>query len=223
MKYLIINADDFGNYSSVDKGIIEGIKRGVITSTSVMVTRKHAAQAKDLLPFPNISIGLHFELPKRETSPVEEFNKQLKIFGELVGKKPDHIDTHKVKSYEITGFREFLDCYSKENKTPIRDWGYANLIDKFFALNFVDGSLDLDIISPAGLIKTLNQELKEGYNELMTHAGFVDEEVTATAGYGKPREIELQSLLSKEFQDFLANNKDIKLVSWNDSSFFVLP
>lgn len=39
MKYLIINADDFGIYDAVNQGITEGIKRGVITSTSVMVLR----------------------------------------------------------------------------------------------------------------------------------------------------------------------------------------
>lgn len=118
MKYLIINADDFGNYSQADKGIIVGIKSGVVTSTSVMVTRKYASDAMELLQFPNISIGLHFEIPKGSISSVEEFDKQINIFRDLVGKKPDHIDTHKVKPKEITGFREFLETCELE-RCPI--------------------------------------------------------------------------------------------------------
>ena len=35
---LIINADDFGLTKSITDGIVAGIKEGVVTSTSLMVT-----------------------------------------------------------------------------------------------------------------------------------------------------------------------------------------
>ena len=36
MKKLIINADDFGLHPLINKGIIEGHQKGMITSTSIM-------------------------------------------------------------------------------------------------------------------------------------------------------------------------------------------
>ena len=36
MSKLIVNADDFGLHSAVNAGIIDGHRRGIITSTSLM-------------------------------------------------------------------------------------------------------------------------------------------------------------------------------------------
>ena len=44
---LIINADDFGLSKSITDGIIEGIKGGYITSTSLMVNMPFAKYAID--------------------------------------------------------------------------------------------------------------------------------------------------------------------------------
>lgn len=218
MKYLIINADDFGNYASVNKGIVEGIGRGVITSTSVMVYRKHAQGVDQLKPFPHISIGLHFELPKNESSDiVDEFNRQVDIFTQLVGRKPDHFDSHKIRPKNIKGLTDFLENYSNENHMPIRDWGHVNFIDSFFGLSLEGtGALDINRITSEALITTLNKNLREGYNELMCHAGHVDSEVMNSTSYNTPREIELNSLLSPEFRHYLEDHGDIKLISWKD-------
>ncbi|MBI4999163.1 ChbG/HpnK family deacetylase [Candidatus Gottesmanbacteria bacterium] len=48
MKRLIVNADDFGNTSGVNRGIIYGFKNGIITSTSLMVKRPEAEEAAKL-------------------------------------------------------------------------------------------------------------------------------------------------------------------------------
>ncbi len=61
-KYLIVNADDFGYSYSINKGIIEAHTNGIVTSTSVMVDAIAADEAKDLTKFPDLSIGLHFEV-----------------------------------------------------------------------------------------------------------------------------------------------------------------
>lgn len=42
---LIINADDFGLSKSINDGIISGIKKGCITSTSIMVNMDFAKDA----------------------------------------------------------------------------------------------------------------------------------------------------------------------------------
>ena len=57
---LIINADDFGLSKSISDGIIEGIKAGYITSTSVMVNMDYAEYAIKEAVKNNIDcIGLH--------------------------------------------------------------------------------------------------------------------------------------------------------------------
>ena len=70
MKFLIINADDFGYSHSINKGIIEAIENGTVTSTSVMVDAIASDEAKDLTKYPDLSVGLHFEL--KEVVDVEE-------------------------------------------------------------------------------------------------------------------------------------------------------
>ena len=60
---LIINADDFGLSKSISDGIIEGIKGGYITSTSVMANMEYAEYAIKEAVKNNIScIGLHINL-----------------------------------------------------------------------------------------------------------------------------------------------------------------
>ena len=60
---LIINADDFGFSKSISDGIIEGIKDGYITSTSIMANMEYAKYAIKKSLENNINcIGLHINL-----------------------------------------------------------------------------------------------------------------------------------------------------------------
>ena len=44
-KFLIVNADDFGASAGVNRGILECHTRGVVTSTSLMVTGRAVREA----------------------------------------------------------------------------------------------------------------------------------------------------------------------------------
>ena len=60
---LIINADDFGLSKSISDGIVEGIKKGYITSTTVMANMPYAEYAINQAIENNINcIGLHINL-----------------------------------------------------------------------------------------------------------------------------------------------------------------
>ena len=60
---LIINSDDFGLSKSITDGIIDGIKGGVLTSTSIMANMGYAKYAVEQAIKNNIScVGLHINL-----------------------------------------------------------------------------------------------------------------------------------------------------------------
>jgi chitin disaccharide deacetylase len=58
---LIVNADDFGLTENVSRGIIDGIKNGIITDTSAMVTTEGFLPSIELARVNNFNcMGLHF-------------------------------------------------------------------------------------------------------------------------------------------------------------------
>jgi len=62
-KRLIVNADGFGFTPGVNKGIVEAIKNGIVTSISCVVNFPYIKELPQILSeFPNISPGIHFNL-----------------------------------------------------------------------------------------------------------------------------------------------------------------
>ncbi len=62
-RFVIINGDDFGFSSGVNRGIIEAHERGVLTSTSLMVTGEAFDEAVALAhAHPKLGVGLHLVL-----------------------------------------------------------------------------------------------------------------------------------------------------------------
>jgi predicted glycoside hydrolase/deacetylase ChbG (UPF0249 family) len=112
-KYLIVNADDFGQSPGVNRGIIEAHEDGIVTSASLM-TRWLAAGEAALYAkeHPKLSLGLHLDLgewayragswvavytvvPLNDKLAVErEVSHQLDMFRCLVGREPSHINSH---------------------------------------------------------------------------------------------------------------------------------
>ena len=60
---LIINADDFGYSSAVNRAVIKAHREGILTSTSLMVNERAAAEAVQLAKEnPDLAVGLHLVL-----------------------------------------------------------------------------------------------------------------------------------------------------------------
>lgn len=63
MKYLIINADDFGLSTPVNEGIIRAFEAGGITNATLMVKRDFAREAvRYAKDNPSLPLGLHLDL-----------------------------------------------------------------------------------------------------------------------------------------------------------------
>jgi predicted glycoside hydrolase/deacetylase ChbG (UPF0249 family) len=113
VRRLVVTADDLGLSPAVNEGIVAGHVGGIVTAASLMVRRPHAPSGADLVrDLHELSVGLHLELASfevvdgawHETSRVvdphdagavhAELERQLDRFGELMGRPPDHIDSH---------------------------------------------------------------------------------------------------------------------------------
>ncbi len=71
MRYLIVNADDFGLTKSINEGIVKAYTQGIVTSSSLMPTGEAFEDALERINnFKLGSIGAHLSLT--ETSPVAD-------------------------------------------------------------------------------------------------------------------------------------------------------
>jgi predicted glycoside hydrolase/deacetylase ChbG (UPF0249 family) len=62
-RFLIINGDDFGYSPQVNKAIVTAHERGILTSTSLMVSGDAFEEAVNLAKaHPNLGVGLHLVL-----------------------------------------------------------------------------------------------------------------------------------------------------------------
>ncbi len=87
MKQLIITADDFGYSKYTNKAIIECFKKGIVTSTSLIVNTKYFRESIKLLKRnKNLDVSLHINLT--------EF-KPLTKSKILVDKNGNFIDKNK--------------------------------------------------------------------------------------------------------------------------------
>src|SRR6266566_1742074 len=112
-RYLIVNADDFGQSPGINRGIVEAHEQGIVTSASMMVRWPDAAEAAAYgAEHPELSLGLHVDLgewayrdetwvPVYQVARADnaedlarELARQLASFRQLVGADPSHLDSH---------------------------------------------------------------------------------------------------------------------------------
>lgn len=123
MKYLVVNADDFGLTSGVSRGILNAHHKGIVTSTTILVNLPVHAELLGQLKATRLGVGLHLNLTlgmplsppvpslvdsegkfirdARQTAararPEEverELRAQVNAFLMLLGRAPTHLDSH---------------------------------------------------------------------------------------------------------------------------------
>lgn len=88
MKRLIVNADGFGFTFGVNRGIMEAVRRGIVTSVSCNANFPAIEELPQLLEeSPHVSVGVHFNLSVgRPVLAPEEVPSLVDAQGELWGK-----------------------------------------------------------------------------------------------------------------------------------------
>lgn len=85
MKLLIVNADDFGLTAGVSRGILEAYRRGIVTSTTVLVNCPLDSRLLSAVKSTQLGVGLHLNLTLgAPISPVAEIPSLLNDEGKFV-------------------------------------------------------------------------------------------------------------------------------------------
>jgi len=221
MKYLIVNADDFGATPGINRGICEAHKHGILTSTSLLVDRPWTQEAVELYrndaELSDLSVGLHVDLKKQMNDSPDlyarvrnEVRNQLRRFEHLMGCPPSHVDSHHNVHRDPSLLPFFLEV-AREECLPLREHSPVRYFSKFYGQ--WNGETHLEQISAGSLGRMLQTEIGEGITELSCHPGYFDSKFAS--GYGVEREAELRALCDPSIRGVLAA-ESIELASYHD-------
>ena len=220
-KYLIFNADDFGASAGVNRGIIECHTRGVVTSTSFMVTGRATAEAvARSRDHPGLAVGLHWDVWGEDEREFDlddvaavraEFRRQLDEFHRLFGRLPTHVDSHRHAHREehlMPVFRELVGPLG----VPLRDDGRVRFVGGFYA-QWEWLVTNLEYVGVPFLQKMLREEVGPGWTEFSCHPGYRSPDFTSV--YLAEREEEVRTLTDPRVRETLAE-LGIRLASYAD-------
>jgi predicted glycoside hydrolase/deacetylase ChbG (UPF0249 family) len=217
-RHLIVNADDFGAWAGINRGIVEAHRGGIVTSASLMVDRPAAGEAAELAAAnPKLSVGLHFEEPaggldaQDRDSVVGELERQLARFRELLGTDPTHVDSHHHVHRETCVREVFAEVLSPFG-LPIREVAPISYIGGFYA-QWEWEVTELRYVSVEFLQQILRTELTTEWTELGCHPGHVGDGFRSV--YLSEREVELRTLTDPRIRQTIAE-LGIELCSYAD-------
>lgn len=209
MKYLIINADDFGYSAVFNDAILRLGEKGFISSTTVMVnwvTDKQSSQIKELKELAEagkISVGLHLEFT--DDNFQSEIEAQFDKFNSLFGFSPSHIDVH--KSMFLKEAFPFAIDFCREHNLPCRN----HKIEMAGVVTTKNEVVSGTKLSFEELKKTI-ENFRDGESyEILFHPGTYDPD--SKSALNREREFDVQKI--KKINPLLIEN-DIKLISYID-------
>jgi chitin disaccharide deacetylase len=216
-RHLIVNADDFGASTGINRGIVEAHQRGIVTSTSLMVNRDAAREAAQLgRANPGISIGLHFEQPdfldmSGTADVAAELDRQLDRFRELMGGNPTHLDSHH-HVHRAPECAQVFQTAAGELGIPLRELSPVAYIGGFYA-QWEWQVTNLEYVSVEFLEQILRTEVSAEWTELGCHPGYVSDDFSSV--YLSEREAEVATLTDARVAETLAE-LGIDLASYAD-------
>src|SRR6266850_8278888 len=207
-RYLIVNADDFGRSSAVNRGVIHAHDHGIVTSASLMVRWPAAVEAAEhARNRPGLSLGLHLDFgewaykdenwtPVYTVVALDEVTKlrrealrQIAVFRTLTGRDPSHIDSHQ-HVHLREPLRSVVLEMAEALRVPVRDCSpEVHYCGRFYGQTS-EGLPYPEGITTDGLIEILAQ-LRSGVTALGCHPGTGDDPDTT---YGRERAQEVKVL-----------------------------
>ena len=210
-RFLIVNADDFGTSTGLNAGIMRAHAEGIVTSASLMVRRPRAREASELAREEGIGLGLHVDLAEWEPragvlteiyrrvdledsgAVAAEIDQQVELFVDLVGRPPDHLDSHQ-HVHQNGAARDASIRVAERLGVPLRRLrGGVTLCDGFYGQQenfepYPEGT------SLENLLRQLDT-VRDGWTELMCHPGLAYDIASV---YKAEREAELETLCRPE-------------------------
>src|SRR5258708_30684736 len=165
-RFLIVNADDCGRSTAVNRGVIHAHDHGIVTSASLMVRWPAAVEAAEhARNRPGLSLGLHLDLgewvykdehwtPLYNVVQLDEVRavrnevlRQLAVFRTLTGRDPDHIDYHQNALLREPARSVVLET-ALESRAPVRNCNLGIHYYRRFYSQTTEGSLYPNVITP---------------------------------------------------------------------------
>ncbi|MFZ5445361.1 MAG: carbohydrate deacetylase [Myxococcota bacterium] len=230
MNRRILNADDLGYDPAVTRGIVEAMRHGVVSSTTMIVNSPWSEDAAQQAT--GLAVGLHLNLvrfaavsePGRELdeqTPLDaafvyrETLAQLDRLRALLGREATHLDVHKHAHLRP----EVLDGLARAAKE--RSLAVRSITDEMRRSLRARGVRTNDaFLGDAGQaaywtaerwLEQLDLAPREGVVELMCHPGYRPSHVSS--GYGAQREVELATFLAPAAREAL-QRRGLTLESW---------
>lgn len=204
---VIITADDFGMCELFDKGIIEMVEKGNVTSVGIMVDRikqKSVYKMKSISLVNNISIGLHLDFIN--TDYLFEIQRQYNRFIELFAQPPSYIDVHKGIKYKDAF--SFLIPFVIEKGIPFRNHGDELVVSSLKQTTspyFLGTGKEIPEI-----LLWLEKQTPNDIIELVFHPGYFD--VKSDSSYNIEREKDMKTL---NIMHELLKLKNITIVNYD--------
>lgn len=232
MKHLIVNADDFGLTAGINAGIVQAHLHGIVSSTTLMV---HGASAEEAAAWarahPSIGVGLHIDLWEHVLRDGEwvrtyehcagdaeavqtEIERQLALFRRLMGREPDHIDTHQhVHRLEPVG--DVVRATAARHGLALRGHGGLRYVGGFYGQDGTGGPYP-EGITPDRLIELIDLIPGGEVTELSCHPGQVaaDDALGGTM-YRTERNTEITTLCDPRVRARVARG-DVRLGRFAD-------
>ena len=228
-RFLIVNADDFGQTAGLNRGIIEAHQCGIVTSASLMVRYPMALEAANYArAHPELSVGLHFELTEwryaggewqqayqtadaRDAVAIrDELERQFARFEELLGREPTHLDSHQ-HAHLTEPLQSITRAAAERLGIPLRGLTPAVTYCGSFYGQDATGVSYPQHIALSHLIEVI-KTLPVGWTELGCHPGYGE---GLDSVYLTERENELRVLCSQEARDEI-ERQDVRLCSFHD-------
>lgn len=217
MKLLVVNADDLGYDPEIDRGILEGHARGLVTSATAMVESPYAAAALRAAPG-SLGVGLHavLEPGAGRDAARAALLRQLDRFEDLRGAPPTHLDSHKHAHARPEVLAAFVEV-AAARRLPVRALDATMRATlRGAGVPFADAFLGDADRRPAWTLAALLGALEavgEGSTELMAHPGHAPSH--ARTSFGAEREVELAALCDPAARALVAR-RGITLGSYRD-------